>query len=86
MPNYDPAVLANMLRMKSGSAYTPAEMMSMQNQPQQYMNQTTGAAITPAEMAAMQAQQQMAQQRMQQQGGASITPSELQYYQQFSGR
>lgn len=54
MPNYDPAMLAQMLRSKSGSAYTPSEMAAMQAQQQQMaqqqMRQQAGAAVTPAEM------------------------------------
>jgi hypothetical protein len=53
MPNYDPTVLAQMLRMKTGSAMTPAEMATMQAQQQmaqQQMRQQAGAAMTPAEM------------------------------------
>jgi hypothetical protein len=84
MPNYDPAVLAQMLRSKSGSAYTPAEMAGMQRT---MPNRMTGAAMSPAEMAVMQAQQQqMAQQQMRQQAGSAMTPAEMQYYQQMQGQ
>ena len=58
MPNYDPTMLAQMLRQTSGSAVTPAEMARMQaqqqqmlaNQRAQQMYQNAGAAVTPAEM------------------------------------
>lgn len=58
MPKYDPMVIAQLLRNKAGSAYSPAELMAMQGQQQPMsqaqMYQTAGAAMTPAEMMAMQ--------------------------------
>jgi len=58
MPNYDPAILAQALRNKVGSAMTPAEAQAMgqqqQQQAMQQMRQQAGAAVTPAEMGAMQ--------------------------------
>ena len=84
MPKYDPMMIAQALRGKAGAAYTPAELMAMQ---QMSPNSMTGAAMSPAEMAAMQAQrQQMAQQQMYQNSGAAVTPAEMQYYQQMQGR
>jgi hypothetical protein len=71
MPNYDPAVLAQILRSKAGSSFTPSEMQF--------------AAMSPAEKAAMQAQQQqMAQEQLRYRTGAPLAPAELAAIQKMS--
>jgi hypothetical protein len=71
MPNYDPAVLAQILRSKAGSSFTPSEMQF--------------AAMSPAEKAAMQAQQQqMAQEQLRQRTGAALAPAEKAAIQRMS--
>lgn len=71
MPNYDPTMLAQMLRQKSGSAATPAEAQAIAQQRAQQIYQM---------------QQQQDIERMRQQAGAAVSPTEMLYYQQMQGR